>query len=187
MAVRKHVWIYPDASPSLSISTTSSSGSNSLTSSATADYFSESFTIAGPAGGNGYLYSTLSFSSYTIQAGDYLEYSIYLPNTTSPQNFGIDIFFTNGVLRDAGVTDQNGITAHPAADLSSVAGQKWYYRKIPITTSTGGSTIGTSITAVQPTCENDAIATYTAYFKNIAITDGNGAAIYNRSSFHSLI
>lgn len=186
MAIRKKIWIYPDANPSLSNSTTISSGSNTITNSSTLDYFLANFTIAGTTGPNGYLYANLPLSSYTIQAGDYLEYSIYLPNAGT-QNFGIDIFFTNGVLRDAGQTDQNGINAHPGSDLSSYAFGKWYYRKIPITTSTGGSTIGTSITAIQPTNENDALGTYTAYFKNIAITDGNGVGVYNRSSFHQLL
>jgi hypothetical protein len=183
MAIRKKIWIYPDAQPTLTNSTTISNGSNTITTTSSLDYFSGAFYIAGTASGNGYLYANLPISSYTIQAGDYLEYSIYLPNVTSPQNFGIDIFFSNGVLRDAGQTDQKGIGAHPAIDLSSYAGQKWYYRKIPITTSTGGSTIGTSITAIQPTNENDTVGTYTAYFKNIAITDGNGAGIYNERSF----
>lgn len=183
MAIRKRIWIYPDTNPSLSNSTTISSASNTITNSSNLDYFIANFTIAGTAGGNGYLYANLPISSYTIQAGDYLEYCIYLPNTTSPQLFGIDIFFTNGVLRDSGAVDQNGLSSHPSRDLSSVAGQKWYYRRIPITTSTGGSTIGSSITAIQPTNENDSLGTYNAWFKNIAITDGNGFGVYDTKGF----
>jgi len=187
MAIRKKIWVYPDTNPSLSNSTTISNASNTISNSTNLDYFVANFNIAGTASGNGYLYANLPISSYTIQSGDYLEYCIYLPNITGQQSFGVDIFFTNGVLRDAGQVDQNGINAHPATDLKAYAGQNWYYRKIPITTSTGGSTIGTSITAIQPTCENETIGTSVAWFKNIAITDGNGVGVYNRSSFHELL
>jgi hypothetical protein len=183
MAIRKRIWIYPDANPSITNSTTISNVSNTVSNSTTLDYFTVNFNIAGTAAGNGYLYANMPLSSYTIQAGDYLEYCIYLPNITGQQSFGVDIFFTNGVLRDAGQFDQNGINAHPATDLTAQAGQKWYYRKIPITTGTGGSTIGTSITNIQPTCENETIGTSVARFKNIAITDGKGTGVYETKNF----
>jgi hypothetical protein len=115
-----------------------------------------------------------------------MEYDIYLPNNTPA--LGTDMHFANGTLRDAaGVTDQNGIVCHPSTDLSPYAGGKWYHRVIPITTSTGGSTVGVLVNYFNIVSEQDPVGTYVAYYKNLAITDGQGTGEYNISSFHQLL
>jgi hypothetical protein len=183
MAIRKKVWVYPDANPSITIAF-DSNAANTVSNSTTLDYLVVNF-YQSVTTGNGYTYCNIPITSYTVQAGDYMEYDIYLPNNTPA--LGTDIQFSNGNLRDSGATDQNGITAHPSADLSSYAGGKWYHRKIPITSSTGGSTIGTSLTALNVVCEQDTLGTYTAYYKNYAITDGKGAGVYNRTNFMNFL
>lgn len=185
MAIRKRIWVYPDASPTspLALAISSTAG-NTATPSTTLDYLSISFFQASTTA-NGYIYANIPFTSYTIQAGDYLEYSIYLPNNTPA--LGTDIQFSNGDLRDAGIVDQNGVNVHPATDLSPYASGKWYHRKMPITTGTGGSTVGTALTSVNVVSEQDVVGTYTAYYKNMAITDGNGAGVYNSTNFMNFL
>ena len=65
---------------------------------------------------------------YTIQSGDYLQYDIKWSSTTDFSGF--DYTCADGAtLRDSGAMDQNNITAHPNANLSSRANNTWYSRK----------------------------------------------------------
>lgn len=179
MAIRRKIWMYPDANVTLGTQF-NSGGSSSASSELIADYLKVTFNMTS-TGGNQYLYAFIPTSSYTVQAGDFLEYDIFL-ESNAPQ-IGTDVHFSNGALRDAGVVDQNNVSVHPSTDLRSYAYNKWYRRRIPITNSTGGSTIGQTLDYLNVVCERDTAGTYIAYYKNLAITDGKGVAVDNQSSF----
>jgi hypothetical protein len=179
MAVRRKIWMYPDANPTIG-KHFDSNGTASASSVAISDYIKVTYTMT-QTGGNGYLYAFIPTEAYTVQTGDFLEYDIFL-ESNQPQ-IGTDVHFANGALRDAGVTDQNGINVHPSTDLRPYANNQWYRRRMPITNSTGGSTIGVALSYINLVCEIDTAGTYVAYYKNLAITDGNGVGVDNQNSF----
>lgn len=183
MAIRKRIWIYNDALPTFNQSFLTSNASNISTFSLSNDYISSSSFLTG--GTNQYNYADMTnVTDYTIQAGDYLEYAVYWVGTGNIQ-MSMDLHLSDGgSLRDAvGVTDQNGLSPHPSTDLSSRAYQKWYHRVIPITTFTNGSSIGKTLSVYNLVAEFDSAGTQVAYYKNIAITDGKGPAVYNTKNF----
>ena len=172
MAVRKKIWVYPDAAPTLTDHI--NSGGNTLTVSTALDYLSISSTMTTLT--NSYIYRDMSsITDYVIQSGDYLEYDIWWNGSG---NIGIAMDLTlsdGGVLRDAtAAVDQNGLKSHPDTDLSTYATSKWYRRIIPITSFNNGSSIGKTLQFYDLSCERNTAGTYTAQIKNIAVTDGNG-------------
>lgn len=179
MAIRRKIWMYPDPNPTIG-KHFDSNGSASAVSTLVQDYLKITYTMT-QTGGNGYLYAFIPTASYTVQNGDFLEYDIFLESNQPA--IGTDVHFSNGALRDAGVNDQNGVNVHPAQDLRPYAYGKWYRRRMPITNSTGGSTIGQTLNYVNVVCELDTAGTYVAYYKNLAITDGNGVGVDNSNSF----
>lgn len=119
------------------------------------------------SGGNDYHYRDLSdITDYAITSGDRLVYDVYW--TSSSDLIAFDLTTTGGTLRDAGVTDQNGIAAHPNGALSSYALNKWYHREIPIP----AGLVGKVIQYYDLACEHDGGGTQTAYFNNIYIMNG---------------
>jgi hypothetical protein len=182
MAIRKKIWIYPDANPTLGLQF-ENTAAHTISSTGVLDYMLVSGFISA-SGGNQYIYGTIPVvGSYTIQSGDFLEYDIYWESGPGNIQLAMDMHTAAGNLRDAGAVDQNGIGPHPSTDLSSVAYQKWYRRRIPITTFSNGSSVGATITNYNIVAEADTSGTYLARFKNIAITDGNGVGVDNLTSF----
>jgi hypothetical protein len=123
------------------------------------------------ASGNSYQYNDMTgVTNYTIQSGDYLEYDIYCTN--AGDYVGFDYTCTDSTtLRDSGTVDQNGVTFHPAGDISAYAVNTWYHRKgaLPV------GHVGKTISYFDIACECDTSATKTIYIKNILITNGSGA------------
>jgi hypothetical protein len=117
---------------------------------------------------NSYLYEDLtSVTNYTTAAGDYVEYDVYWTSSTDKIAFDFTVS-TGATLRDSGAIDQNGLSAHPATDISARALNKWYHRKIAIPASLQAKTI----VYFDIACECDLSATKTAYLDNITITNG---------------
>jgi hypothetical protein len=172
--------MYPDANPTIG-KHFDSNGTASASSVLVNDYLKVTYTMT-QTGGNGYLYAFIPTTSHTVQAGDFLEYDIFLESNQPA--IGTDVHFSNGALRDAGVTDQNGVSVHPAVDLRPYAYNQWYRRRMPITNSTGGNTIGQTLNYLNVVCELDTAGTYVAYYKNLAITDGNGVGVDDKNSFN---
>jgi hypothetical protein len=182
MAIRKKIWVYPDANPTLGLQF-ENTPAHTISSTTVLDYMLVSGFISA-SGGNQYIYGTIPVvGSYTIQSGDFLEYDIYWESGPGNIQMAIDMHTASGSFRDAGLVDQNGLGVHPGTDLSSVAYQKWYRRRIPATNFSNGSSIGAAITNYNIVAEADTSGTYIARFKNIAITDGNGVGVDNLTSF----
>jgi hypothetical protein len=122
------------------------------------------------ASANSYLYEDLtSVSDYVIQSGDYLEYDVFWTSPTDKIAFDYTLS-TSEPLRGSGAVDQNGISAHPATDLSNYAYNRWYHRKIAIPSSH----VGKTITYYDIACEFDGTGIKTGYISNITITNGAG-------------
>lgn len=181
--VRKKIFIHPDSVPAQTVHLNSGTNSQSFT--AVDDYMRASFTVSG----SGYRYVDLSgISDYVIQAGDYLEYDVYWE--TANCLIAMDLTCSDGSeMRDSGATDQNGLSVHPSTNLNTQAFGQWYHRKIPITTLTGGSSVGKTLQYYDIVTEYDGSTTLVARFKNIAITGGNGVTSVKKfiGTTHSFI
>ncbi|MHA1787650.1 MAG: hypothetical protein ACTSXT_00315 [Candidatus Helarchaeota archaeon] len=119
--------------------------------------------------GNAWWYQDIIHPFYETQPGDYLYYDIKFPTSSQTQVAGIDLEFPSNNLRDSGATDQNGIIAHPAANLAAYANNKWYHRQIKIP----DARIGLNITSVEIALEHNSLTTE-VYYRNIYIGDAEG-------------
>lgn len=120
---------------------------------------------------NKFVYWLVSTSGYTVVDGDYLEYDIKIDPVLDAYNpgVGVDLGFSDAsYARDtAGWEDQNGISGHPAADVSRYTANNWYHRKIKFPSSLVGKTITKWLLA----SEHDGASIFvTSYFDNIKIT-----------------
>lgn len=124
------------------------------------------------AAASAYFYVDLNgVTDYVIQTGDVLEYDVYWPADGLVNQVAFD--YTTGdaaTLRDSGAVDQNGLSAHPSADLSAHTDGNWYSRAIALPSAHVGKTIVNYDLA----CEYDAGGPVQALVRNIRITDGAG-------------
>jgi hypothetical protein len=182
MAIRKKIWMYPDPNPTLGTHF-ENNPAHDISCTSELDYIRVGGYISA-TGGNQYIYGFVPVTgSYVVQSGDYLEYDVYWESGPGNIQMAMDMHSSAGTFRDAGLVDQNGYAAHPGSDLSAVAYQKWYRRRIPATTFNQGSSIGTTISYFNIVTEPDTSGTYYARFKNMAITDGNGVGVDDKNSF----
>lgn len=138
------------------------------------------FSITG-IGGNDYHYVALTGpASYTLQAGDVLQYDVYWAKRgPAPQRIAVDLAGTLGAtpvtLRASSAVDQNGLAAHPNTDLTARARGTWYHRDIPIPAGLQGATINTYLIASE--CDAGEAGTTVrprAFLRNIKITGTGG-------------
>jgi hypothetical protein len=110
---------------------------------------------------------------YESQAGDVLEYEIYIPDSEDlPSNpmIGVDLANDSVTLRGGSAVDQNALAASPATDISEHALGAWYARRIALPAEFEGETI----TYFMIGCELNSGGAARAYIRNIRITDGAG-------------
>jgi Pectate lyase superfamily protein len=143
-----------------------------ISSSATGDML-DFFVYNAPSGEEKHIYSRFSETSYTFESGDFVEYDVQLLEKIAGAG-GIEIVTTDGsTFRDAnGWVDQNGISGHPAADLSEYSYRKWYHRIFPVPATMVGKTANQWALAGE---NDDDSRIYRAQYANINVTDGKGA------------
>lgn len=126
--------------------------------------------------GNLYIYYVFSEKPLKIEAGDVLEYDVFLyPQQPAPLG-GIEINFADGAnLRDSGAKDQNGIGSHGGNALPQAVGQ-WHRREIDL-----GGRAGLTTRTWDFVCEGDAPGLYIQFIDNVAVrrADGTRVAIYD--------
>ncbi|QGQ94022.1 hypothetical protein EHS13_03400 [Paenibacillus psychroresistens] len=119
---------------------------------------------------NKYAYWVFSQQSYTMVAGDYLEYDVKNLDFSNNPGFAVDLTFTDATNgRDSGWIDQNSLSAHPSTSLQRYTGNQWYHRKIKVPTSLVGKTILNWTIASESNFTNDYI---TGFVDNVKITNG---------------
>jgi hypothetical protein len=139
----------------------------------------------GSSFGNAFAYQQIWNGSYTIVAGDVLQYSVWISSSSPQIMAGVDVIFSDGsTLRDSGAVDQNGINAHPNADLVGFANDQWYTRTIWL-----GSRVGKTTQLATLGFEGDNAGQYTAYFRDITIVNGSTtkATLYQGATPHAAI
>ena len=113
----------------------------------------------------GYSYVTIAKDQITIQAGDYLEYDIFIDITSPLSQAGLEMHFTSGrAMRESMVIDQNGMWSHPLTNLFDAV-DTWYHRKLDLSNLVGETVDSVEVAVVSPIA-----GTYIACFKNIVIT-----------------
>lgn len=129
-------------------------------------------------GGNNYMYVDMtSVADYVVQAGDVIEFDVFLPTGSQLSGVGnFDLAFSDATkLQDpangGSVVDQNGIALHNG-NITAWASGAWYHRRVTMPYQTWGKTI----TKYDLVDEADTAITVThyAYYRDIQITDGSG-------------
>ena len=137
------------------------------------------FVIAASADADKYFYADdTSVPDTLTQNGDRLIYDMFL--ATAGARVGMSLWDGTTLLHATAAVDQNGLSNHPATDLSAYAQLKWYRRDIPLPAALIGKTLTTYLVA----CENDTAGTYIAYIANAAIVDAYGnvrVSIFNEN------
>lgn len=128
------------------------------------------------ADGHGHAYVAIWTGELKIEAGQVLEYQVFMASGNPAFQASVDMAAADGTtLRDvktaAGVraVDQNGLNAHPASDLSKNARDAWYHRQIKL-----DALVGKTISGITLAVDSDThrAGVFNAYFDNIQITDG---------------
>lgn len=120
----------------------------------------------------GYSYVTIAKDQIKIQAGDALEYDIYIDITSPLSQAGLEMHFISGrCMRESMIIDQNGMWSHPLTNLYDAV-ETWHHRKMDLTNLVGETVESVELAFVSPIA-----GTYIACFKNIALTR-NGEIVH---------
>lgn len=124
----------------------------------------------------GYAYVDLWKGEFTVEAGQFLEYQIAMFSGNPVFSAGVDFVTSDGKnLRDSGAKDQNGLSAHPSADLSKNARDNWYHRKISLDPLAGKKLTG-GVLATDSAKHGAGL--FRAYFDNIQITQDDCVVLF---------
>lgn len=126
--------------------------------------------------GNWFTYYKFASNQIPLQAGDVLEYRIFLAPSNPIAKGGIDIDFTdNGTpLRDSGLLDDKGIRAHGDGLLTEANG-KWLTRKIALDKLAGRTTAAWNMVF-----EGDPDGQYAQFIDDVLVRrkDGTSVSVY---------
>ena len=118
-----------------------------------------------------YTYIDIWNGNVPIKTGQFLEFQVIMFSGNPTFKGTVDLHTSDGgSLRDSGAKDQNGLSAHPATDLSKFARDLWYHRKISLDPLAGKTLDGVMIAT--DSSEHSA-GVFRVYVDNIQITDGN--------------
>jgi PKD repeat protein len=125
--------------------------------------------------GHGHAYIAIWKGEWKVEAGQWLEYQVFMASGNPTFQASVDMATTDGAtLRDAvdgagkRAMDQNNLNAHPATDLSAFARDKWYHRQIAL-----DALVGKTVNGITLAVDSDkhGAGVFNAYFDNIQITD----------------
>ena len=123
-----------------------------------------------------YVFTELPAVNFKVQAGDILEYDVYLSDAVSGIGAVDGNFAGGGTVRDnPGISDGEGVQAHPNGDLSPYAAGKWYRRRLTVgTADNDGKTLSVLMLAAHPEKRLGGVdGTYTVCYDNIRfVRDG---------------
>jgi hypothetical protein len=122
-------------------------------------------------GGNCFAYRQISTAAYTIQAGDVLEYDVYLDPNNPAFVYALELHATdNSVMRSSAIVDADG--QGQFRNLAALAKGKWYHRTFDLT-----PWVGKTIDSWQSAHESDPAGHYSARLAHIAITNAGTVQI----------
>ncbi|MBE7557542.1 alpha-mannosidase [bacterium] len=116
---------------------------------------------------NLFVYYVFSTRAYTIEAGDALQYDIYIDGTSPRAQGGVELVMESGAyLRDSGLRDRSGLSSHGNTELAA-ARDAWTTRRFDLS-AFAGRTVAQWL-VVQ---EGDRLGNYTQYLDNVVIVRG---------------
>jgi hypothetical protein len=130
-------------------------------------------TFGAATEGFAFSFSRIKTMSYTIAAGDVLEYDVFI-NSWVPGLGAVDGVIGGTAIRDNWLnTDQLGLHAHPGTDISNYAYKTWYHRKVNISNAeTNGKVLTEIQLATHPmNTEYFSGQSVTIWYDNIRITN----------------
>lgn len=120
---------------------------------------------------HGHTYIDIWKGEFSIKSGQFLEFQVTMFSGNPTFKGSVDLVTTDGTtLRDSGAKDQNGLSAHPATDISQYARDNWYHRKISLDQLAGKTLKGVMI-ATDSNEHRQGL--FRIYVDNIQITDGS--------------
>src|SRR5262249_24883621 len=127
------------------------------------------------AGATAYSYQQFSNVTHVVAAGDVVEYDVF-QQANRPRAGAVEIYNSdNSFYRNRpGWYDENGLSAHPAADLSAYAFNKWYHRKIVVPSQFIGKTMNAWY--IDQESGSSLGGTTTALVDNVVVTN-NGVVV----------
>lgn len=126
--------------------------------------------------GHYFYYKLFDLGDYKLRDGDFLDYEVWISEPTAGFG-GLDIISADpegGTLRDdPGSLDQNFLSGHPSTDLSPVAHDQWYHRRVQISSYLINKTGGWVVVASDMPKGVTKLAgkTVTVRYRNIKITN----------------
>ena len=111
--------------------------------------------------------------SQIVQAGDLLQYGVWVASTCPDDTLSVDLIFDDHstLTSIGGFVDQYGLAA-TAASLNGNATDVWYMRQIDLSVVAGKRIVGVSLSL-----QGSKQGAYAVYFRNIRITDATGTLI----------
>jgi hypothetical protein len=120
---------------------------------------------------HGHAYVDIWKGEFTIAVGQFIEYQEVMFSGNPVFSGSVDLLTADKkTLRDSVAKDQNGISAHPSADLSKFARDSWYHRKISLDALAGQKVVGAVIATDS---DKHRAGLFRVYVDNIQITDGD--------------
>jgi len=119
---------------------------------------------------HGHAYIDIWKGNLVIEAGQFLEFQVAMFSGNPVFSGSVDLHTLEGdTLGGSEAKDQNGVSAHPSADLSEYARDEWYHRKISL-----DALAGKTLNVVMIATDSDAhdAGMFRVYVDNIQITDG---------------
>lgn len=122
--------------------------------------------------GDAFLIQEIYTTPYTVQAGDFLEYDVYIdsssPAATTFSNGGMQITFADASNLSA-INDADGYnTVQPAVGFDALARGMWKSRRISLATKVGIATASWRIRH-----DSDGVGLHKTLFRNIRITNAS--------------
>ena len=147
-----------------------------------------SFSATNSTGyGTAYAYYKIWSGSYVIPNPAFMTYKVWVNSDSPAIMCGIDFVCSDGTtLRDytdasGFMVDQNGLRAHPAADLSGFANDQWYYRYIDLVRIAGKTISSVNISFDNSTGSgfvgSNSAGTHQAYVYDVQMQDNTGAVL----------
>lgn len=122
-----------------------------------------------------YIYQKISTTTYSVMAGDKIEYDVYISSAVSGLG-SIDIFNTDGTAWSSqnDFKDQNNIRGTATENISTYAYGKWYHRVLDVPQGMVGKTVAHWDLVYY---NNSIREVYTAYYKNVNVTRGGNTVL----------
>lgn len=105
--------------------------------------------------------------SVTLGSSDFFNYAIFISSTSPAYNATMSMLFSDGTSLSTAGVDQNSYSVYSGTDLTNVAKDRWYTRRISLS-AYSGKTVSSIILALR----GMKAGSYTLYYQNAYLDSG---------------